>query len=795
MGGVEYQVTRVDPTDPHTKGAVYQVHKVSEEIAATLGGKVYRARIINDPTEPTVAGKVYQIVLIGDPDDPAVKGKVYNAILTGDSEAVVIGPAVSPLALPDAIADSLTYVKAFGGTEQRNLPDGYTQLEYIETTETQWIDTGVYVNTLTNPTIETSFKMNKKNDIDWFGTQGISQPTILYNFDSDKNITYIRWGSTTSVGFQYESGKSSNYFLFNSNFSKLKIDNNNNQPKYYVNDELIATQTSTPSFRNNQPLLIGRARTPSNSSWKSFKISDNGVDLFYGVPCTRDSDNVAGMYDLVSNQFFTNAGTGEFIAGPTAVPTPDAPMDIVSNNGVLKVNTNLYSTEYHDKALSRADGVTASTLDGVNVSAMVNCTNVKSFMVTSAGPSDTYRLFKYGSDGTFIDAQTTGSMGQVLVLPSDCGYFRIQYNYASLGTENILIYDSAHNLGIYTDGTVETINVHGKNLFDSATMFSATSMAIDGGVIYWGYATGGKAIKVPCKPNTTYTLSYTGGNRCFIGGFTNDVPLEPDSRIVCDFAIYNGSRSAVSPKTFTTPANCYYVCCGLANSSGGEVVDIQLEEGSTATEYEPYYNGGTATTEILLSANIYTDEQEIISGQVTRNLDVRVFDGTEIWTQMTNNRGFFYGISAGDACRVGVPLQQQKMYCTHFNFTVWPNNTTPMAVNSIGYNIESPTQLTNGNITTRPDTSVYNTVEKWKAFLAEQYANGTPVIVVRIAEPTTEVVAGQTLQVQAGDNTLEITQASLAGLELEAQYQASVALTIQEVQGVNLDPNIEVTIN
>ena len=64
MGGVEYQVTKVDPTDPHTKGAVYQVHKVSEEIAATLGGKVYRARIIKDPTDPAVAGKVYQIVLI-----------------------------------------------------------------------------------------------------------------------------------------------------------------------------------------------------------------------------------------------------------------------------------------------------------------------------------------------------------------------------------------------------------------------------------------------------------------------------------------------------------------------------------------------------------------------------------------------------------------------------------------------------------------------------------------------------------------------------------------------------------
>ena len=37
----------------------------------------------------------------------------------------------SPLSLPDAIANSLSYVKAFGGTEQRNLPDGYIERQFI----------------------------------------------------------------------------------------------------------------------------------------------------------------------------------------------------------------------------------------------------------------------------------------------------------------------------------------------------------------------------------------------------------------------------------------------------------------------------------------------------------------------------------------------------------------------------------------------------------------------------------------------------------------------------------------
>lgn len=148
---------------------------------------------------------------------------------------------------------------------------------------------------------------------------------------------------------------------------------------------------------------------------------------------------------------FTSNGT------PITQPSPQYDLPIICNNGVLKVNRNLYSTEYHDKTLSQSDGVTVSTTSGINVSAMVNCTNIKSFMVTSADPEGSYRLFKYRPDGTFINATTVTIVGQVLVLPSDCGYFRIQYVYLGTGTENILIYDSAHNLGIYTDGTQEVV--------------------------------------------------------------------------------------------------------------------------------------------------------------------------------------------------------------------------------------------------------------------------------------------------------------------------------------------------
>ncbi len=48
----------------------------------------------------------------------------------------------------------------------------------------------------------------------------------------------------------------------------------------------------------------------------SFEIIKDGVGAFNGIPARRDSDGELGMYDTVSGTFFTNSGTGTFIAGP-----------------------------------------------------------------------------------------------------------------------------------------------------------------------------------------------------------------------------------------------------------------------------------------------------------------------------------------------------------------------------------------------------------------------------------------------------------------------------------------------
>jgi hypothetical protein len=210
---------------------------------------------------------------------------------------------------------------------------------------------------------------------------------------------------------------------------------------------------------------------------------------------------------------------------------------------------------------------------------------------------------------------------------------------------------------------------------------------------------------------------------------------------------------------------------------------MQIIRGSytvgTMPEYKAYVPYHIATCEDLFSIGDYTDVQSIIDGEVTRNTAALVLTGTEAWGAGSSGTG--YRKMSLPLTNVGATGTDSAGLCTHYkceyantvgNFYFSSDGTLQMVVAST------------------------ETLSSFKQGLATLYAAGTPVIVIyTLATATTESVTGQTLDVVAGDNTIEITQAGLTGLELEAEYQAAVSLTIQEVEDANLDNNVEVTIS
>lgn len=196
------------------------------------------------------------------------------------------------------------------------LPEGYTQLDYIQSTGTQYIDTGavfsngVHVKTKVNfVSITTS---SKKTPI--FGAHNASEPygRDYLSVDSSKN---------------FEIGGGSGYRYFKNNTIATDVDyeieasNVPGQELLIVNGELFEStggQAYSTPF-TDLPLYLFKTNT-TNDQWfenasmklyymKMYNDSDTLIRNF--TPCKNPSGEV-GLYDYVTKSFYGNAGGGQF---------------------------------------------------------------------------------------------------------------------------------------------------------------------------------------------------------------------------------------------------------------------------------------------------------------------------------------------------------------------------------------------------------------------------------------------------------------------------------------------------
>lgn len=99
-------------------------------------------------------------------------------------------------------------------------------------------------------------------------------------------------------------------------------DSNISDYRAFING-VEASYRSDSGNTNNNGFSLFRSNWAGSSSTGLVKIygatikeSINGKTTLDLVPCYRILDNKPGMYDLVTNTFYTNVGTGEFTVGP-----------------------------------------------------------------------------------------------------------------------------------------------------------------------------------------------------------------------------------------------------------------------------------------------------------------------------------------------------------------------------------------------------------------------------------------------------------------------------------------------
>ena len=198
------------------------------------------------------------------------------------------------------------------------LPSEYEKLEYIESTGTQWIDTGLKATNeyfrVTTKIIASAYNSNMRP----FGSQKNTQCTIV---PWPKNSTNVYgW---LAIGTDYYA-QTTNSSFFNAGLNTEHymdiIANSGHVTGNYCGYVLDSTYTgSLKNGYNNYIFASNRNGSPQVGGtqkiyWIKIYLSENQLS-FNGIPAKRKSDSVIGMYDMVSKQFFTNAGTGDFNFG------------------------------------------------------------------------------------------------------------------------------------------------------------------------------------------------------------------------------------------------------------------------------------------------------------------------------------------------------------------------------------------------------------------------------------------------------------------------------------------------
>ena len=508
------------------------------------------------------------------------------------------------LILNNSTGDELIDYKIYGNSIQ--IPDEYTQVEYLQSNGTQYIDTGI------KPVISDSVK-----------------PYITTTCAVDDISLHQRmWGVTKGSG---------TYLQFFNNVGQLGVQafgmpvlltQDTNKHSYiidFANSTVKQDSTSTAlTYANNNldinMYLFARNNNGTVDSFASCKIYEfsynDGTQNIHLIPCRRNSDNVLGMYDTVSGTFYTNAGTGTFTSGSDNYPTPDMPVEIESlgDNGKNLFNEEnlIIGTLNEVGQYSNSQAGRAATTEFIEVKPLTDY----AVQGNKNGESCSVIFCEYDADRNFIlrSIKTTGLITTTattkyikfcLYKVTDTeaspitAYTEVQleegaakteyrpYKYIDVVTngKNMFDVDSSINSFLNKDGTIVS----------SSTFIVSDFIKIDGNMIV--------SYDVESINTEYFRIGYYDANKNFV--------IRPDY---------------IANNNPTISINTNYAYCRICINPES-IRYTQIEKGTVATEYEPYIAPVTTTIDItgheaLRKVGDVSDYIDFERGKIVRNVGV-----------------------------------------------------------------------------------------------------------------------------------------------------------------------------
>lgn len=243
---------------------------------------------------------------------------------------------VSELRIPEGL---VTKIQAGGITLWEKIKDlPYWELDYIESTSAQYIDTGIAGDL---DDIETYIKFSYSNYVNYGAFYG------NYVSDDHNGTRFILLNDSTSALVCNNVICAANGNTIISKLDKNIIHEFADKKSTYTLDNIEYKKTKFgKGIKNSGNIaLFNRSVTNPNTTRNigcriyAFRILNRGILLCDLIPCVRKEDNAICMYDLVSKKFFLNIGTGKFIAGTYVLPSDYKECEYLESSGTQWIDT------------------------------------------------------------------------------------------------------------------------------------------------------------------------------------------------------------------------------------------------------------------------------------------------------------------------------------------------------------------------------------------------------------------------------------------------------------------------
>ena len=243
------------------------------------------------------------------------------------------------------------------------LPEGYTELEYIESDGNSFVSTGVNANQTTGYELDAYIPNPGDTGNHHILTAYESGNYCGLRFDTAFSTYQARWGGFALSDIP-NSGKMEGRHLFKLENGSYSIDGGT--PKTF----------GSATFSHTGPLClfgqyaIGNSTYGQGSKAKVYSLVmwSNGEKVRDFVPCKEISTGNSGLFDLVSMSFFGRvSGTGLISPGPDA-ETTSVPMEDVA----LSINGKKWNIDLGGNTLGEGKTLTIkrdgkASIDGISI--------------------------------------------------------------------------------------------------------------------------------------------------------------------------------------------------------------------------------------------------------------------------------------------------------------------------------------------------------------------------------------------------------------------------------------------